>query len=134
MFIGKTFTFEAAHRLPDHDGHCRRLHGHSYRVEVTLDGPVHDDGMVLDFGKLSKIWKEDLDPLLDHRTLLWIGDPLVEALHPLLGDALIRFAFVPSAENLATFIKNQLTVCLNVDDVKVARVRVYETATSWAEA
>ncbi len=134
MFIGKTFTFEAAHRLPDHDGHCRRLHGHSYKVEVTLDGPVHDDGMVLDFGKLTKIWREDLEPLLDHRTLLWMGDPLAEQLFPFIGDALIRLGFMPSAENLAIFIKRQLDLVLNVDEVHIAKVRVYETATSWAEA
>lgn len=135
MLIGKLFTFEAAHRLPEHDGHCKRLHGHSYTVEVVVDGPASKTtGMVADFGTLSRIWKGFLEPFLDHRTLLWMGDELAEQIFPYIGEALVRVGFVPSAENIATFIKNQFEAAIDLDDVHVHKVRVWETAKSWAEA
>lgn len=71
MDVFKTFTFEAAHRLPNvPDGHkCARLHGHSFRIEVHVGGPVaHDSGWVIDFAEIKAAY----DPVrekLDHRYL-----------------------------------------------------------------
>lgn len=71
--VGKQWTFDAAHQLMLHDGKCRRLHGHTYRVEVTVQGPLEIDGpktgMVIDFNDLSAIWKTDIEPLVDHQFL-----------------------------------------------------------------
>lgn len=73
MQIRKTFAFEAAHVLPHHPGRCARLHGHSYRLEVALDGPLQASGpaagMVVDFDALSQIVKEVVMGELDHRSL-----------------------------------------------------------------
>jgi len=75
MQIGKTFQFEAAHCLEDWpEGHqCRRLHGHSYKVEVVIEGDVDEEGehpgAILDFGILSQIWKRDFHSRLDHQNL-----------------------------------------------------------------
>jgi 6-pyruvoyltetrahydropterin/6-carboxytetrahydropterin synthase len=71
MEIWKEFGFEAAHRLPNvPDGHkCARLHGHSFRVEVHVDGPVRaHEGWVMDFGDLKAAWRP-LHDALDHRYL-----------------------------------------------------------------
>jgi 6-pyruvoyltetrahydropterin/6-carboxytetrahydropterin synthase len=71
MQIYKEFTFEAAHRLPHvPDGHqCARLHGHSFRVFVRVEGPVGDrSGWVMDFADLKAAWKP-LDAVLDHHYL-----------------------------------------------------------------
>jgi 6-pyruvoyltetrahydropterin/6-carboxytetrahydropterin synthase len=70
MRLRKTFRFEAAHWLPmvAEDHKCRRMHGHSYVVEVYVEGPVRDDGMVVDFAVLSGVAKP-LIAALDHRTL-----------------------------------------------------------------
>lgn len=67
MKIWREFTFEAAHRLPlVPEGHkCARLHGHSYRVEIHVVGPVGDDGMVMDFSEIKAAWKP-LHARLDH--------------------------------------------------------------------
>jgi len=115
--IAKLFTFEAAHHLPDHDGKCAREHGHSYRVEVTLTGRLEKDGpkrgMVYDFGDVASIWKAQLEPLLDHRNLNETLD--VET---------------TTAELIAQWIYNRARVLMG--DV-VERVRVWETASSWAE-
>lgn len=73
MRIRKQFAFEAAHVLPHHGGKCSRLHGHSYRLEVTLEGPLQAagpaTGMVLDFDVLAKIVRASVIDVLDHRSL-----------------------------------------------------------------
>lgn len=73
--IAKTWRFEAAHHLPNHDGKCRRPHGHSYEVTVAVTGEVKrpngdpDEGMVVDFGRLTELWRRELEPALDHQDL-----------------------------------------------------------------
>ncbi|MBV8582342.1 MAG: 6-carboxytetrahydropterin synthase QueD [Candidatus Eremiobacteraeota bacterium] len=73
MQIRKSFTFEAAHVLPHHPGKCARLHGHSYRLEVALDGALQDGGpaagMVEDFDVISRVVKAAVIGELDHRSL-----------------------------------------------------------------
>ena len=71
MEITKRFRFEAAHRLPNTPpGHkCRRLHGHSYQVAVTVSGAVGEEtGWVIDFSELTKAWQPLYD-ILDHNYL-----------------------------------------------------------------
>lgn len=113
--IGKRFTFEAAHHLPDHDGKCRRPHGHSYVVEATFLGePIYGgpkNGMVVDFGDVSSFWKGELEPVLDHRDL---------------NDSID--VDVTTAERIAEWIWERFE-----DRFACERVRVWETATSWAE-
>ncbi len=73
MLIKKSFTFEAAHQLPHHPGKCARLHGHSYRLEVALEGPLQAAGpaagMVEDFDLVSRVVKAAVLGQLDHRSL-----------------------------------------------------------------
>lgn len=71
--VGKSFTFDAAHQLPLHDGKCRNLHGHTYRVEVAATGTLIDEGsktgMVVDFGDIKEVWDNHIKPIVDHRNL-----------------------------------------------------------------
>ena len=73
MQIRKSFTFEAAHVLPNHSGKCARLHGHSYRLDVALEGPLQESGpasgMVEDFDVVSQVVKAAVVSRLDHRSL-----------------------------------------------------------------
>ncbi|HEY0615020.1 MAG TPA: 6-carboxytetrahydropterin synthase QueD [Candidatus Elarobacter sp.] len=73
MQIRKSFTFEAAHVLPHHPGKCARLHGHSYRLDVALEGPLQPAGpaagMIEDFDVISRIVKAAAISQLDHRSL-----------------------------------------------------------------
>ena len=106
--IFREFTFEAAHRLPNvPEGHkCARLHGHSYRVEVHVAGPVgrRDSGWVQDFGDLKVAFKP-LEEQLDHHYLnevaglenptsevlaKWIWDRLVAAICRILTEVRVR--------------------------------------------
>jgi 6-pyruvoyltetrahydropterin/6-carboxytetrahydropterin synthase len=110
MIVFREFTFEAAHRLPlVPEGHkCRRLHGHSYRVELHVEGLVGADGMVIDFADIKAAWRP-LHDLLDHR---YLND--VEGLDN------------PTSEVLARWIWHRLDEALP----GLARVVVRETCTS----
>jgi 6-pyruvoyltetrahydropterin/6-carboxytetrahydropterin synthase len=136
--VAKSFTFEAAHRLQNHDGKCRGLHGHSYQVEVEVGGPSlvqagSMQGMVVDFGVLSGWWRV-LETSLDHCTLLEYSDPLVNVL---VGYARVtQFKNPPTAEHLAHYVREDLQANLSKSlgpDLICTRVRVSETSTSWAE-
>lgn len=125
MRIGKTFRFEAAHSLPNHDGKCRRPHGHSYIVEVVLRGEVEREpdhpkqGMVLDFSVLGEIMRRRVIDRLDHQDLNVV----------LAGEVPVT-----TAENIALWIMAALAQDLVEDRAIVESVKVWETATSWAEA
>lgn len=124
--ICKEFTFEAAHKLPNHDGKCRNLHGHTYRVQIWIEGiirmanPSHPhpkEGMVVDFGEVSEYFQDYVFSVLDHSYL---------------NDAL---PFVTTAENLSWWIMEQMANCLEGGNtgIKVTKVRVWETKKSFAE-
>ena len=102
--VTRSFTFEAAHQLPWHEGKCRHLHGHSYRLEVTVEGPVGDHGIVVDFADIKAVVKRDVIAAYDHRYLnevpglenptsevvaAWIWERLVPAL-PGLAAVTVR--------------------------------------------
>ena len=112
--ISKTFDFDAAHRLfrlPK--GHkCRRLHGHTYRVEVLCEGEVDARGFVVDYAEIAAAWKPIHDRI-DHRYLNSI---------PGLEN--------PSTEVLAPWILKRFVKRLEC----VVAVRVYESSTTWCEA
>jgi 6-pyruvoyltetrahydropterin/6-carboxytetrahydropterin synthase len=112
--LTKTFTFEAAHRLPTFpEGHkCRRLHGHSFRVEVHVSGDVPlERGYLVDYGEIKEAY-EPVRSQLDHHYLNEIGG---------LEN--------PTAENLAVWIWDRLAPRLP----QLSRVVVHETCTSRCE-
>jgi 6-pyruvoyltetrahydropterin/6-carboxytetrahydropterin synthase len=67
--VTRAFTFEAAHQLPWHPGACRNLHGHGYRLEVTVAGPVNDDGIVIDFADVGAVVRREVVDRYDHTYL-----------------------------------------------------------------
>jgi len=70
MILRKEYGFEAAHFIHNHPGKCRNLHGHSYKLFVSLEGEVNPEtGMIIDFDDLSKIVLEKVIQRLDHRFL-----------------------------------------------------------------
>lgn len=139
--IGKSFTFEAAHRLRNHNGKCRNLHGHSYKVDVAVtgealvdEGGASDEGMLFDFGVLSEWWKY-AEEMLDHLTILQPGDPLIERLSG-HTKMFVTPGWPPTAENLADFLQIGLWKWLsdNLNDTFIVSVTVWETAKSWARS
>jgi 6-pyruvoyltetrahydropterin/6-carboxytetrahydropterin synthase len=122
--VTKVFQFEAAHILPSHNGKCSNLHGHSYAVEVSMSGPVIDNvhlsnnGMVVDFSVLSHAWKVTWESKVDHQLL----NDLKELEH---GP--------PTAENLAMMFFTWFASWATSMGVVCERVRVWETASGYAE-
>ena len=93
--LGKIFLFEAAHQLPFHKGACRKLHGHSYRLEVRIKGePItsktrSDCGMIMDFGDFKSIVKEAVIDSHDHANLNDIYDnPTAEVMVYAMAEAI----------------------------------------------
>ncbi|HVM10303.1 MAG TPA: 6-carboxytetrahydropterin synthase QueD [Acidimicrobiales bacterium] len=108
--VTRSFTFEAAHQLPWHPGKCQRLHGHSYRLEVTVDGPVGEQGIVVDFGDIKEVVRRDVIARYDHQYL----NDLMEN---------------PTAELLA----HEIWKTVEAADLPVSRIRLWETADSWVD-
>lgn len=69
MFLSKDFTFDSAHFLTKYHGKCENLHGHTYKLRVTVEGPVGEDGMVMDFKDLKAVVKEKVIERYDHQNL-----------------------------------------------------------------
>jgi len=100
---------DTGHRVPNHASKCKNFHGHRYRWEAELVGElvsesgVTNEGMIMDFGEISKILKEEIHDLVDHAFILYDGDDVgIEAIS-LLGDnhRTVIVPFIPTAENLA---------------------------------
>jgi len=120
--ITKEMSFEAAHRLLDYNGPCHNLHGHSYRVEVSIGSESLDkQGFVMDFGDLKKVLNQLISEW-DHATILQASDPLIGVLQA-LDVRVVVFNEAPTAENMARKIFNFLAN----KGVGVAMVTVYET-------
>lgn len=138
--LTKEFTFEAAHALEGYDGACREMHGHSYRLYVTVKGcpsEREDDpkqGMVMDFGVLKRIVHEEVVARLDHALVLR-RTPASEALIGILAE---RFSNIvtcdrqPTCENLLADFAARIAPRLP-EGVMLHALRLYETATSYAE-
>jgi 6-pyruvoyltetrahydropterin/6-carboxytetrahydropterin synthase len=100
--VSKTFSFEASHILPKHPGKCSRLHGHSWKLTVSVDGPIElDTGFVVDYAIISMTVQPLID-LLDHHHLgTWEG--FVATTYGSWGvPGLLKF--YPTSENLLKFI------------------------------
>ena len=137
--ITKQFSFEMAHALRNYDGLCRNIHGHSYKMDITLAGqPLHDenspkDGMVMDFGDLKRLVNEEIISLLDHALLLnaQTDTQLIEVLKQNY-EKIVTVDFQPTTENLLEFIADKIKTKLP-EGVSLTCVRLRETDTSYAE-
>ncbi len=137
--VTKEFSFEMSHVLSDYDGPCRNVHGHSYRLFVTLAGiPVNEhghpkNGMVIDFNDIKKIVYREIVSVFDHSVV--ISDDLeagrLELLKKMLGNIVVT-GYQPTCENLVTDFASRIKARLP-GNVKLHSLRLYETATSFAE-
>ena len=138
--LTKEFSFEAAHLLEGYDGACREIHGHSYRLFVTVRGvPVCDErdpklGMVMDFGQLKCIVGEEVVQRLDHAFVVRsseANDALVAALGARF-ERIVRVGYQPTCENMLADFAARIAARLP-RGVELYALRLYETATSYAE-
>lgn len=134
MKIGKEFRWEMGHRLPEHDGHCRNLHGHSYRMVVEVEGDVEPDtGMVMDFGDISKVVKPMVHEL-DHAFLCQESDEELLALIRRMEWKLVVIPVPSTVENICGLFVDQLRpIFQGLPNIEAFTVRIWETASSIAE-
>jgi 6-pyruvoyltetrahydropterin/6-carboxytetrahydropterin synthase len=126
--VTKTMEFSYGHRLLNHNGKCRYLHGHNGMLEVDVDAEALDDmGMVIDFSRINEIVKTWVDENLDHRLLLCSADPAVKVLQD-AGELVYVMDENPTAENIAALIWR----AAHEAGLPVSEVRVWETSNSRA--
>ena len=138
--LTKEFSFEAAHSLEGYDGACREIHGHSYRLFVTVKGEPSTDeydpkqGMVMDFGLLKRKVNEQIISQLDHSFIVRRSEQGFQ-LRDMLGDHyhnIVMVDYQPTCENLLSDFAERLLESLP-DQVELYSSRLHETASSYAE-
>jgi 6-pyruvoyltetrahydropterin/6-carboxytetrahydropterin synthase len=144
MRITRRLEFDAGHRIPNHDSRCKHLHGHRYALEVTLSGKIiategaPQQGMVMDFSEVKAIAMRHVVDAWDHAFLAWRGDSrVVEFLATLPGHKSVLFDAPPTAEHLAAAafrVLDQAYQDRYRNDLRLERVRIYETPNCWADA
>lgn len=132
LSITKTFHFEAAHRITDYDGACRLLHGHSYKLEVSISGNlIGDSDMLLDFKDLkSLVTSLVMDPW-DHALLLK-NNVVNHSDFDHLNDKIYWMEEEPTAERMVLWIAEKLSNSLS-EDLTLSKLKLYETENSYAE-
>jgi 6-pyruvoyltetrahydropterin/6-carboxytetrahydropterin synthase len=157
--VTRSFEFDAAHRVLGHEGKCRHLHGHRYRVEVTVRASeLNTLGMVVDFSRVKSALQPWIDDRWDHNVILNENDPLA-VLFRNMGDKRILLAdafteegmgFIdpvfngkeplilkdnPTAEIIAEqfFLRASKELNLKSVGMEVVKVRVFETPNCWAD-
>lgn len=138
--ITKEFSFETGHALYGYDGKCRNVHGHSYKLAVTVIGrPITDSshvklGMVIDFGDLKTIVKEEIVEPFDHATIFNRNTPHLELAKELSdrGHKIILADYQPTSENMVIDFAKKIRARLP-QHIRLHSLKLRETATAFAE-
>ncbi|SDL62815.1 6-pyruvoyl trahydropterin synthase family protein [Kriegella aquimaris] len=138
--ITKQFTFETGHALYGYDGKCKNVHGHSYKLSVTVIGkPITDPeavklGMVIDFGDLKTIVKEEVINPFDHATVFNKNTPHKELAQELIdrGHKVILADYQPTSENMVIDFAAKIRARIPAG-LKLHSLRLRETETAYAE-
>lgn len=138
--ITKQFSFETGHALFGYDGKCKNVHGHSYKLSVTVIGEPNPDrnhvkfGMVIDFSDLKRIVKEEIVDHFDHATVFNKTTPHVELARELesRGHHVILVDYQPTSENMVIDFAARITSRLP-EKIGLYSLRLQETDSSYAE-
>ncbi len=137
--ITKMFSFETGHALYGYDGKCRNVHGHSYKLSVTVIGTPIDDpnhvkyGMVIDFSDLKKIVKEEIVDVFDHATVFNKNTPHVELAKELesRGHNVLLVDYQPTSEMMVIDFAEKISARLP-KAIALHSLKLQETDTSYA--
>lgn len=138
--ITKEFSFETGHALYGYDGKCRNVHGHSYKLSVSVLGqPITDPnqvkyGMVIDFGDLKKIVQEEVVDVFDHATVFNQNTPHVELAKELekRGHQIILVDYQPTSEMMLVDFAQRIRKRLP-PNILLKSLKLRETNSSFAE-
>ncbi|WP_416445826.1 6-pyruvoyl trahydropterin synthase family protein [Leeuwenhoekiella sp. A16] len=138
--ITKLFSFETGHALYGYDGKCRNVHGHSYKLSVTVIGePISNNtnvkyGMVIDFGDLKKIVKGEIVDVFDHATVFNKNTPHVELAKELSdrGHNVLLVDYQPTSEMMVIDFAEKIKKFLP-ENIQLHSLKLQETDSSFAE-
>lgn len=132
MKIAKEFHWEMGHRLPEHFGLCKNIHGHSYKMVVSVEGEMNEQQMIIDYYDLEKI----ISPIiieLDHSFMVNKNDLLVLDFLNQINSKKVVVDFDATVENICLFLLNKITAAGLPKNIKAISIRVYETQFDYAE-
>ena len=132
MKIAKEFHWEMGHRLPEHFGLCKNIHGHSYKMIVEFEGELDEQGMVIDFYDVENIITPIIDEL-DHAFMVKDDDKLTLEFLEKLNSKKAVVGFESTVENICKYISDKIIKSNLPKNIKFIIVRVYETAQDYAE-
>jgi len=138
--ITKKFTFEAGHALYGYDGKCKNVHGHSYKLYVTVIGrPIKEKdnvkyGMVIDFSDLKSIVKKEVIGNFDHSIIFNQNTPHIKLAKTLKseGHKVLLVNYQPTSEGMIIDIANKISNALP-ENIKLHSLKLQETDTSFSE-
>jgi 6-pyruvoyltetrahydropterin/6-carboxytetrahydropterin synthase len=111
MLLIKEFTFDAAHNLTKYHGKCEKLHGHTYRMAVMIEGEPNDEGMIIDFADLRDIVDREVVSKFDHS---YLNDIIPQ----------------PTAENIARYVFTSIDGMIDSQNCVLRAVQIWETKKS----
>lgn len=132
MKIAKEFRWEMGHRLPEHFGLCKNIHGHSYKMLVEFEGELNKDQMVIDYYDVEKI----INPIiqkLDHAFMVNNDDKVVLEFLEKMNSKKVVVDFDATAENICKYLLDEIIKFSLPENVHSLKVRVYETPFDYAE-
>jgi len=132
MKIAKEFRWEMGHRLPEHFGQCKNIHGHSYKMLVEFEGELDKNEMVIDYYDVEKIIIPIIEKL-DHAFMVNKNDKIVIEFLDKMNSKKVIVDFQSTAENICLYLISEVKKVSLPENVYSVKVRVYETPFDYAE-
>jgi 6-pyruvoyltetrahydropterin/6-carboxytetrahydropterin synthase len=133
MKVAKEFRWEMGHRLPEHFGLCKNIHGHSYKMIVEFEGELNEQGMVIDYYDVEKIINPIIEKL-DHAFMVRRDDKVVLEFLNKMNSKKVVIDFESTAENICNYLLGEIRKTKLPGNIKKIVVRVSETKNDYAEA
>ncbi len=132
MKVAKEFKWEMGHRLPEHFGNCKNIHGHSYKMIVEFEGELNKDEMIIDFYDIDRIVKPLIEKL-DHAFMVNENDKEVIEFLQKIKSKMLVVDFNSTVENICKFILSEIKKFELPKNISSVSVRIYETNEDYAE-
>lgn len=132
MKIAKEFRWEMGHRLPEHFGLCKNIHGHSYKMIVEFEGELNNDQMVIDYYDVEKIINPIIEKL-DHAFMVNKNDDFVVDFLEKIKSKKVIVDFNATAENICNYLLERIKKTSLPSNIHAIKVKVYETQFDYAE-
>lgn len=132
MKVAKEFKWEMGHRLPEHFGSCKNIHGHSYKMIVEFEGELNKNEMIIDFYDIDRIIKPLIEKL-DHAFMVNENDKEVIEFLEKIKSKMLVVNFNSTVENICKFILGEIKKFDLPKNISSVSLRVYETNEDYAE-